>query len=114
MRKNILSAIQAHAAGEYPKECCGLLLIVGRKEQYFPCRNTATEPNEEFRLDPEDYAAAEDLGEVIAIVHSHPDATCQTISARTAGGRVRVTSACTRLTTKRQALCGSTSHSAET
>ena len=75
MRKHILSAIQAHATAEYPKECCGLLLAIGRKQQYFPCRNIASEPNEEFRLDPEDYAAAEDLGEVIGIVHSHPDAT---------------------------------------
>ncbi|MGE8098121.1 C40 family peptidase [Pseudomonas fluorescens] len=75
MRKHILSAIQAHAAAEYPKECCGLLLAIGRKQQYFPCRNIATSPSEEFRLDPEDYVAAEDLGEVIGIVHSHPDAT---------------------------------------
>jgi proteasome lid subunit RPN8/RPN11 len=75
MRKHIIAAIQAHAATEYPKECCGLLLAIGRAQKYFPCRNIATEPNEEFRLDPEDYAAAEDLGEVIGIVHSHPDAT---------------------------------------
>ena len=75
MLKHILSAIAAHAAAEYPKESCGLLLAVGRKQQYFPCLNIASEPNEEFRLDPEDYAAAEDLGEVIGIVHSHPDAT---------------------------------------
>ena len=75
MRKHILSAIAAHAAAEYPKESCGLLLAIGRKQQYFPCRNIASEPNEEFRLDPEDYAAAEDLGVVIGTVHSHPDAT---------------------------------------
>ncbi|PMZ55231.1 hydrolase Nlp/P60, partial [Pseudomonas sp. GW247-3R2A] len=65
MRKHILNAIQAHAAAEYPKESCGLLLGVGRKQQYFPCLNIATEPNEEFRIDPEQYAAAEDIGEVI-------------------------------------------------
>ncbi|PMV79612.1 MULTISPECIES: C40 family peptidase [unclassified Pseudomonas] len=75
MRKHILNAIQAHAAAEYPKESCGLLLGVGRKQQYFPCLNIATEPNEEFRIDPEQYAAAEDIGEVIGVVHSHPDAT---------------------------------------
>ena len=75
MRKHIIAAIQAHAAAEYPKESCGLLLALGRAQKYFPCKNIATEPNEEFRLDPEDYAAAEDLGEVIGIVHSHPDAT---------------------------------------
>lgn len=75
MRKHIVAAIQAHAAAQYPKECCGLLLAVGRAQKYLPCQNVAAEPNEEFRLDPEDYAAAEDLGEVIGIVHSHPDAT---------------------------------------
>jgi len=42
-----------------------LLLAAGQAQKYFPCRNIATEPNEEFRLDPEDYAAAQDLGEVI-------------------------------------------------
>jgi proteasome lid subunit RPN8/RPN11 len=30
MRKHILNAIQAHAAAEHPKVCCGLLLAVGR------------------------------------------------------------------------------------
>jgi len=75
MRKHILNAIQVHAAAEYPKECCGLLLGIGRKQQYYPCRNVSTEPNEEFRIDPEEYAAAEDIGEVIGVVHSHPDAT---------------------------------------
>lgn len=72
---NILSAIQAHAAAKYPKESCGLLLSVGRKQQYYPCRNVSSEPNEEFRIEPEQYAEAEDIGEVIGIVHSQPDAT---------------------------------------
>lgn len=75
MRKQILSAIQAHAAEEYPREACGLVVGAGRRQQYVRCRNTASQPREEFRLHPEDYAAAEDLGEVVAIVHSHPDAT---------------------------------------
>ena len=42
MRKHILSAMAAHAATQYPKEACGLLLAIGRKQRYFPCRNTAT------------------------------------------------------------------------
>ncbi|PNA96592.1 MULTISPECIES: C40 family peptidase [unclassified Pseudomonas] len=75
MRKHILAAVQAHAAAEYPRECCGLIIAVGRSHRYIPCDNTATDPAEEFRISPEDFAAAEDKGEVIGIVHSHPDAT---------------------------------------
>ncbi|MBP0943081.1 C40 family peptidase [Pseudomonas alliivorans] len=75
MHKKILAAVQAHAAAQYPRECCGLLLAIGRQQQYFPCMNSASDPNEEFRISPEDYAAAEELGEVIGVVHSHPDAT---------------------------------------
>ncbi len=75
MRKHILAAVQAHAAAEYPRECCGLIISAGRSHRYVSCENTATEAAEEFRISPDAYAAAEDLGEVIGIVHSHPDAT---------------------------------------
>ena len=75
MRKQILSAIRAHAAEEYPREACGVIVGAGKAQQYVRCRNTAGQPQEEFRMHPGDYAAAEDLGEVVAIVHSHPDAT---------------------------------------
>ena len=73
MNKASRAAIERHALAEYPKECCGLLVRAGRKEFYVPCRNTASTPSEHFRLAPEDYAAAEDRGQVLAVVHSHPD-----------------------------------------
>ena len=75
MHPDILSAVQAHAAAEYPRESCGLIVAAGPAQCYIPCTNTATEPAEEFRISPAQYAAAEDQGEVIGIVHSHPDAT---------------------------------------
>ena len=75
MRNHILQAIRAHAQAQYPRECCGLIIAIGKRQRYVPCRNIASQPNEEFRIAPEDYAAVEDLGEVIGIVHSHPDAT---------------------------------------
>ncbi|WMJ71319.1 C40 family peptidase [Stenotrophomonas sp. 24(2023)] len=74
MQPTTLTAIQAHAVAEYPRECCGLIVAIDGQECYLPCRNTAGTPSEHFRLPAEDYAAAEDQGEVLALVHSHPDA----------------------------------------
>jgi len=75
MRKHILAAVQAHAEEQYPRECCGLIITEGKAHRYVPCDNTAADPGEEFRISPEQYAQAEDQGQVIGIVHSHPDAT---------------------------------------
>ncbi|MGK0685196.1 C40 family peptidase [Serratia marcescens] len=72
MRQKTIDEILTHAQREYPNECCGVLAQRGRVERYFPCRNRSAEPAEHFELDPAGYAAAEDWGEVVAIVHSHP------------------------------------------
>jgi len=75
MEQHLIDAICAHAAAEYPAECCGLLVLIAGRPQYILCRNISSEPGDHFELAPEDYAAAEDLGEIVGIVHSHPDAT---------------------------------------
>ena len=74
MLKRTMRAIRAQAEAEYPREACGLIVMVGRVERYLPCRNTAPGPDH-FSLAPEDYAAAEDMGRIVAVVHSHPDAS---------------------------------------
>ncbi|MDE9553068.1 C40 family peptidase [Xenorhabdus bovienii] len=77
MRPHITQAIMDHAKAEYPKECCGLVIQNSRKQHYIRSRNTAPSPTEQFSMHPEDYAEAEDIGTIIAIAHSHPDATTQ-------------------------------------
>tara|TARA_R100000322_G_scaffold116243_1_gene74672 strand:+ start:2353 stop:3054 length:702 start_codon:yes stop_codon:yes gene_type:complete len=62
----------AHAKSEDPKESCGLLLNVRGKERYYPCNNLSLTNNQCFILDPEDYVKADNLGEITAIIHSHP------------------------------------------
>ncbi|HFT6991417.1 MAG: C40 family peptidase [Stenotrophomonas maltophilia] len=75
MEQTTLQAIQAHAMAEYPRECCGLIVATAAGEDYVPCANTAAKPSDQFRMPAEDYAAAEDLGEVLAVVHSHPNSS---------------------------------------
>ncbi|WP_020201861.1 C40 family peptidase [Cupriavidus sp. WS] len=72
MERATIEAIRVHAARDYPREACGLVVVVRGRERYVPCRNSAS-GTEHFILPAEDYAAAEDLGEVVAVVHSHPD-----------------------------------------
>lgn len=77
MNDKLLKAIMAHAEAEYPKEACGVIAQKSRVQRYFPCNNLAPNPSEQFHLDPQGYADAEEWGTVTAIVHSHPDATTQ-------------------------------------
>ncbi len=61
-----------HAKEQDPKESCGLLLNIKGKEKYHPCRNLSLTDHQCFIIDPEDYVKADDRGEIIAIIHSHP------------------------------------------
>lgn len=74
------------ARQEFPREACGVIVRLERgTEIYWPCRNINDQPESAFTIDPADYADAEDHGEVVAIVHSHPNASAKPSQADLVG-----------------------------
>jgi proteasome lid subunit RPN8/RPN11 len=55
---------------ELPREACAVIIIEKGRERLVICKNVSV-VNDQFILDPLGYAAAEDRGEIIGIVHSH-------------------------------------------
>lgn len=62
-----------HAKEQAPWEACGLLISTAQGEQYLPCVNQHVDPKNHFTISFDDFIRAEQQGEVIAVVHSHPD-----------------------------------------
>jgi len=73
--KSVYESIRAHAEREYPSEACGLLIKSGSRREYVPCTNVAVTPREHFVIDKYDQSDAEDRGDILAYIHSHPDAS---------------------------------------
>ena len=67
--------ILIHVEVEFPKEACGLIVIIKGKERYIPCKNLAENVYDDFILDPKDYYKASKMGDILNVVHSHPNAT---------------------------------------
>lgn len=64
---------RAEAERNYPNEACALIVAIGKKSRFLPCRNISTEPHNQFLIHPDDYIAAETAGEIIGLWHSHTD-----------------------------------------
>lgn len=61
----------------YPEEGCGLLVNKKGKIYWVPCENVAENKKEDFIISAEDYIKASLSGDIYAIVHSHPDSSCE-------------------------------------
>lgn len=75
MKIEMLVAAQDHAAECYPNESCGLVVAGADGERYIPCGNSHDKPSEHFRISGEAFAEAEEMGDVVAVIHSHPNAS---------------------------------------
>jgi proteasome lid subunit RPN8/RPN11 len=76
LKQKTINAILKHAESGYPEEVCGVVVITpSGAEKYIKCKNIATDKTKDFKMCPESFAEAEDIGDVVGICHSHPDAT---------------------------------------
>ena len=73
--EKLQTEILTHVKAEYPKEAGGLIVIIKGKERYIPCTNLAENVYDDFILDPKDYYKASKMGDVINVIHSHPNGT---------------------------------------
>jgi cell wall-associated NlpC family hydrolase len=60
------------AKAECPREACGLVIIKNGKQVYCPAKNLA-KGSDNFILNPLDYEKADTAGEIVAVIHSHPN-----------------------------------------
>lgn len=71
-----IDEIKKHFEEWYPKEGCGVLASVNGDIQWFPCENVATDEND-FIINSTEYIEITKKAEIVAIIHSHPDASCE-------------------------------------
>lgn len=65
-----------HATSEkhsHNAECCGFVISGEYGYDYYKCENTARNKQQDFRIDKSEYAKASKLGEIVCVVHSHPN-----------------------------------------
>ena len=70
-----LEEYRKHLEECYPKEGCGVLGVVKGELNWFPCTNVA-DNKEDFVIDSKEFIAISQKADIVATVHSHPDADC--------------------------------------
>lgn len=63
--------IEEYLKSKFPLEGCGFILIVKGRLKFFPCENDSLSPQNNFSISPASFLAAEEVGEIYAVVHSH-------------------------------------------
>ena len=74
MIEPVLEDIKQYVYEHENSEACGLLSLERGRIKWNPCENKAENPKNDFIIDPLDYKAIADKGDVVAVIHSHPGA----------------------------------------
>ena len=72
MIEPILDDIKQYVYEQGDKEACGLLSLQRGRIKWNPCPNVAENPKNDFIIDPLNYRAVSEKGDVVGVVHSHP------------------------------------------
>ena len=72
LSKDTIKAFYDDARARAPQESCGFIVRQGRANRYLSAPNSAEKPEADFKISAEAWTDAEDQGEIVAIVHSHP------------------------------------------
>jgi proteasome lid subunit RPN8/RPN11 len=75
MIEPVLEDIKQHVFDQGQMEACGLLNIERGRVKWHPCENRADDPFQDFMIDPADYKKIADRGDIVGVVHSHPNGT---------------------------------------
>lgn len=70
-----LDDIREHFEECYPREGCGVLAVIQGQRKWFACTNVADD-DKDFVIDSTEYMDIASKGDIIGIVHSHPDGSC--------------------------------------
>jgi len=82
--QTLINQLTSHAIASVPNECCGYIyrdVFDGLRQRtsnelkYYPATNIHQSPTTDFAIDAIDYINADRLGDVIALFHSHTDAS---------------------------------------
>lgn len=71
----LIKEILTYCKTAEPNEACGFVILSYQKSEpvFLACENVAVDPENYFEISPDDFIRAEQQGEIVAVVHSHPN-----------------------------------------
>ena len=80
LRKRTIQRIENIAKKFHPNECCGFVIKSGKNQIVYPTENIHEDKTEHFKINPLELNAAEKIGTILCIYHSHNSETALKLS----------------------------------